>query len=66
MIGRIVDSMIGIGGLLRVRAALALGMTGIGGAYVLINQAMPPEGFTVLWSVSVMHYFATRGANGGG
>lgn len=53
------------GGFFRVRAALALGLTGFGGAYVLLNETMPPEAFTVIWTGAVAYYFGTRGAAGG-
>ena len=53
----------GDGGLLRVRGLLALGMTGIGGAYLLINEAMPPSAFVALWAAAQGYYFGTRGAS---
>lgn len=55
-----VDKLFQVGGLLRVRAVLAIGMTVIGGIYMLVNQAMPPDGYAVLWTAAVLHYFATR------
>lgn len=57
--------MTGTGGILRVRAILAIGLTAIGGAYLLLNQAMPPGEYNVLWGMGVSYYFATRGSNGG-
>ncbi len=54
------------GGLLRVRALAMLGFTGIGGAYMLIHEAMPPDTFNILWAGTVAYYFGTRGASGGG
>lgn len=53
------------GGLLRVRAILALGLTGIGGGYLLINGEMPPSEYVLIWTAAMAYYFGTRGANGG-
>ncbi len=58
------DRLTRTGGLLRVRAVLALTLTGVGGAYMLLNQAMPPGEYNVLWAMSVTHYYATRGGEG--
>lgn len=58
-------AMTGTGGLLRVRAILVMALTGVGGAYILLNQSMPPGEYNVLWSMGITHYFATRGSNGG-
>jgi hypothetical protein len=54
-------SLTGTGGLLRVRALLALGLTGFGGVYLLLNEALPPEAFTVLWALAIRWYFESRG-----
>lgn len=49
------------GGLLRVRALLAGSLTGGGIAYLLMNQAMPPGEYNILWGGAVAYYFGTRG-----
>ena len=51
------------GGMLRVRALLALGMTGIGGGFMLANGEMPPGEFNVLWGGSIAYYFGARGSS---
>jgi len=61
MLQKLLDTLTGEGGLLRVRAGLALAMTGIGGAYLLINETMPPAEFNLLWSAATAYYFGTRG-----
>lgn len=53
-------TLTGTGGLLRVRSALALGLTGIGGAYLLLNQALPPGEYNVIWASAIAWYFGTR------
>ena len=58
-----VDKLFGTGGLLRVRAILVIGLTLIGGIYLLLFEQMPPGEYNVLWSASVLHYFATRGVS---
>jgi hypothetical protein len=60
MLERVWLGLTGTGGLLRVRAALALGLTGIGGAYLLLNQELPPGEFLVLWTAATMFYFGAR------
>lgn len=60
-LGRMLDT----GGLLRVRAVLVQSLTGIGGAFLLINETMPPDVFNVMWAASLAYYFGTRGASGG-
>ena len=57
-----VNRLFEVGGLLRVRAVLVIGLTLIGGMYLLLFEQMPPGEYNVLWSASVLHYFATRGA----
>ena len=52
------------GGLLRVRAVLAILFTVGGTIYILDNLAMPPGEFNTMWSITVAYYFATRGAEG--
>ncbi len=47
---------------LRVRGLLALGFTGIGGAFLLVNQEMPPDAYNIMWTGSVAFYFGNRGA----
>lgn len=64
MLGKLLDT----GGLLRVRSVLALGLTGIGGAFLLLNETMPPEAYNIIWVGAVTFYFSTRAAensNGG-
>lgn len=55
-----IERATGMGGWLRVRAALAFGMTFIGGFYLLVNQEMPPSEFNILWSGSMAYYFGSR------
>lgn len=62
---KLIDRLTEVGGLFRVRAILALGLTTIGGVYLLVNQAMPPNEYMLLWTAAVTHYFATRGASNG-
>lgn len=59
----LIITLTGEGGLLRVRAWIALGMTGIGGAFLLINQVMPPAEFNLMWATSIAYYFGTRGGS---
>lgn len=48
------------GGLLRVRALLTVGMTLVGGMYLLAYQEMPPPAYTAIWGPTVAFYFITR------
>ena len=57
------NGLVGVGGLLRVRSVLVIGLTIIGGLYLLLFEQMPPGEYNVLWVASVMHYFATRGSS---
>jgi len=50
------------GGLLRVRAVLAILLTGIGGGYLLVNEALPPGEYNVLWASAIAWYFGGRSA----
>jgi hypothetical protein len=61
-IGSVLRSLTAEGGLLRVRAVLAMALTGFGGAYLLTNQTMPPAEYNLLWTAALTYYFATRGA----
>jgi len=56
-------NLTGVGGLLRVRAALALGLTGGGIGYLLANNVMPPEAYNVIWVGALAYYFGTRGSS---
>jgi hypothetical protein len=58
----ILRGLFGEGGLLRVRALLALMLSGVGGAYLLLNEALPPGEFLVLWTGAVAYYFGGRTA----
>jgi len=60
MIDKVVTALTGEGGLLRVRAGLALGLTIIGGWFLISNEAMPPNEFNILWGMATSYYFATR------
>lgn len=62
---KILDGLFAEGGLLKVRSLLAFGFTGIGGGYMLLHQAMPPDTFNTLWTSAVIYYFATRAAANG-
>lgn len=57
---QLLSGLVGEGGLLRVRAVLSLGLTVIGGWYLLLHQTMPPGEFNVMWASSIIFYFATR------
>ena len=57
MLGKLLDT----GGLLRVRAALALVLTGGGIAFLLTQQIMPPPEYNLIWGSAVAYYFGTRG-----
>ena len=57
------NNLTGTGGLLRVRAALVLALTAIGGVYLLDQQAMPPTEFVIIWTGAISYYFGTRGAS---
>lgn len=58
----LIQHLFATGGLLRVRALLALALTVGGVLYVLLNLAMPPGEYNVLWGMAIAYYFATRGA----
>lgn len=60
---QLLSGLVGTGGLLRVRALLALSLTVIGGWFLLLHQTMPPGEFNIIWSASIAWYFGTR-ANG--
>ena len=62
--GSFLQKLQATGGLLRVRAVLALGLTGIGGAFLLIHEAMPPGEFIVIWASATAFYFGNRAAEG--
>lgn len=49
-----------VGGLLRVRAVLAITMTLAGVAYLLAYQEMPPAEYDTPWFLTVSWYFITR------
>jgi hypothetical protein len=53
------DKLTADGGLLRVRAALAMGMTAAG-CLMYVNSGTVPSEFLVLWSGAVAHYFGSR------
>ncbi len=61
-IGSLLRSLTSEGGLLRVRAVLAIALTAFGGAYLLENQVMPPAEYNLIWISATTYYFATRGA----
>ena len=62
MLGAIWTTLNQEGGLLRVRAVLAISFTVGGIIYILNNMAMPPGEYNIMWTGSVTYYFATRGA----
>ena len=55
-----IERATGVGGWLRVRSGLAIGMTVIGGIYLLDNQVMPPNEFNILWGGAMAYYFGSR------
>lgn len=55
-----IERATGVGGWLRVRSGLAIGMTVIGGVYLLDNQVMPPNEFNILWGGAMAYYFGSR------
>lgn len=61
IIHTVLEPLTAEGGLLRVRALLALGMTGIGGFYLIDNLTMPPTEFSLMWVAAQAWYFGTRG-----
>ena len=63
MLQNIIASMTGEGGIVRVRALLALGLTAIGGAFLLMELEMPPSEFNILWGSVLAYYFGTRGGS---
>jgi hypothetical protein len=63
MIDKVLERLFRDGGLLRVRGLLVLGLTAMGGGYVLAYQAMPPGEYNVLWVGAMAWYFRER-ANG--
>lgn len=56
----LVDRLLADGGLLRVRAALALGLTAAG-CLMYVNTGSVPSEFLVIWSGALGHYFGSRG-----
>ncbi len=61
----VIERLLGEGGLLRVRAVLAISMTLGGVAYLLGYHEMPPAEYNTPWLVTLGWYFMARG-NGGG
>ena len=63
MVTNFVNALTSEGGLLRVRAVLALGLTGIGGGFLLANMEMPPGEFVVIWTGAISFYFGSRSSS---
>jgi hypothetical protein len=57
-------TLTGVGGLLRVRAVLAISMTLGAVAYLLAYHEMPPTEYNTPWLLTIGWYFMARGSGG--
>ena len=64
MIQTILNGLVGDGGVLRVRGAIALMVTGTA-CYLVIDGTLPLDIFAPIWSLIVGTYFGARIATGG-
>lgn len=62
MISNLIDKLTGDGGLLRVRAGIALALVG-GFIYLAIDGLISSEVYVPLTTAAVSYYFGTRGGS---